>query len=873
MTIRVFLENTDNFTLVNNNVSVSSAAGGTQRVVMAAGVTGLAADANVERIDLSGNLADYRLVAIAGVGFQIQDASGTVITTMPSLNQATTIAFANGSAVLAQTGGNAFTLGGVAVSTTTATAVVATLNATDVSTSAAATTVVNTTGQTFTLTSGSDIGTAFTGGAGSDTFLAGVILNGQATLTDTLQNVDALNGGNGTDTLTVTLNGGLVVTPSLTSVENVSLRVTAAASALDLIGSTGVTSVTIENSNVASTAAAGTVDNVGAAALAVKNQKTAVSFNNSTAVALALTVDTVGTVSATAPVAVTVDLGKTVASKATTLNITANASNVEILDTKGTSVATTATIAATGANTIKLTDGVSTVTTLTVTGAGSVDFTATGFSSALKTLTVADGGIKVVGTDATATNLTAVTGAGVDTLTFNGANIKSISTGAGKDSVTVATATLAATAVIDLGLGDDALTFGFVPVTGATLTGGDGTDTIGFIIADYAAVAKFTAPNLAKITAFEVLKATDVLVDTTSIDVSKITGIVSFEAGDGVTTAKAASAINLGAASTVTLSGTVANNGALTVSLKTDTAADSMTLVLNAGYTDNNDTVIDAKAASQTVIAADIETLTINSTGKMTAIVPVTGYKADLVTNTLTLASSNKLVSVSVIGDQALNLSSTAAMTKLATIDGSANTGGVTFDGTLADMTTPTTSASMTIKGSLTAANAMTGTGNVDTITGGAKADTITGGLGGDALNGGLGNDTFIYTAAAQSTLANMDVITGFVANTYGNGTSGAAGTFANATTTTWTGDVLKFTVLTAVSTAALSKISVQTNAADAQTYLQNIAADATASEFAAVLDSSTGRLYVDLNADGIIDSVIALTGVTTITAAAFVIV
>ena len=54
-------------------------------------------------------------------------------------------------------------------------------------------------GQTFTLTTGSDIGAAFTGGTGNDTFTAGVMSNGVTALVDTLQNVDSLNGGAGTD--------------------------------------------------------------------------------------------------------------------------------------------------------------------------------------------------------------------------------------------------------------------------------------------------------------------------------------------------------------------------------------------------------------------------------------------------------------------------------------------------------------------------------------------------------------------------------------------------------------------------------------------------------------------------------------------------
>lgn len=98
-------------------------------------------------------------------------------------------------------------------------------------------------------------------------------------------------------------------------------------------------------------------------------------------------------------------------------------------------------------------------------------------------------------------------------------------------------------------------------------------------------------------------------------------------------------------------------------------------------------------------------------------------------------------------------------------------------------------------------------------------------------------------------------------------GASGAAGTGANADTTKWTGDVLRFDV----DTATISKVAVgvYTNAVDASIFIQNTSAS-TADTFVAALDSSTGKLYLDWNSDGTVDSVINLTGVSSLTAAAF---
>ncbi len=416
-------------------------------------------------------------------------------------------------------------------------------------------------------------------------------------------------------------------------------------------------------------------------------------------------------------------------------------------------------------------------------------------------------------------------------------------------------------------IADDVTTFGDATQGGLVLTGGSGTDTVGFYQADYTGtIAAGSATARAGISGFEALALVDAL-GTATYDLSAISGIASFTAMDGIAAGNTATVSNIGADATITLAGDlVANNGALSGTLKTDGTNDRTTLVLNSDFADNNDTTADATAVSSTVDLSEVEKLTVNATGNQTAIfTPVTGYKADYVDYTLGL-TDDSLQALTITGDQKLEFTSAITQLKLASIDASANTGGVTIDASAAD-TTANGAVALTIKGSATAANTLTGTQNVDTISGGAKADTITGGLGGDTLTGGAGNDTFIYASASESTITagETDTITDFSANTVGDATTGAVQ--ANADSTKWTGDVID---LSAVPTLIASqiKVGVYTNAADCLTFIAN---DSSVPGFAyAALDSSTGALYLDTNNDQVADMYMKLTGATTITAAAF---
>lgn len=170
MAINVFLGANDTFTAANNNLTVKGAAGGSEKLLIATGVTGVTTDANIERIELAGALSTYKF-SVGTSGIVITDLAGTVVATIPSLNQAATVAFTDGSATLTQTGATAATLGAVAL-TSTAAVVAPTLNTADKSTVTGSTggavtgqsfaLTNNATADTFALTSGNDTVTGTT---------------------------------------------------------------------------------------------------------------------------------------------------------------------------------------------------------------------------------------------------------------------------------------------------------------------------------------------------------------------------------------------------------------------------------------------------------------------------------------------------------------------------------------------------------------------------------------------------------------------------------------------------------------------------------------------------------------------------------------
>lgn len=703
------------------------------------------------------------------------------------------------------------------------------------------------------------------GGAGNDTFTFSTGLSADGTTSIATTNaLDKVDGGAGVDTMLIENTGGKnTLTGTITNVENVTF-----------IGAGKINN----DANIDGSTFSGTIKFQQTDVWAVGQKVTGLTGQTIALDQSAdLTIATLayGSAQTSGNVAVTgakgsVDIEAS-GSKLTTVSVSSDGTpngTLTINDNNGTAdTVTTVALAASDDTAAAITGGA--LTTINVTGAGAVDLT--GSTAGIKTLTAGDGGVTFDATGSTVA-LTATTGAGKDVLTVVGGKVAAVSTGAGNDKVTTVTSALLATSTVDLGAGDDTLTLGTAPVEGATLTGGAGTDTIALSAADYGTVAGFTT-GLAKITGFETVSITGAaLANAANVVLGKIAGVTSAQIL-GVVNTGAATVSGVGANSTIILKGNMIagqSDGSLTVTLADATgASDVLNLTLNQNITQNNDGTVDTFTSAVTgITASGVETVNFTSTGTLSTAVTGTN-KTDVAVNTLNLTDT-AIVTLNVKGDQAYTYTSAAGSIKLATVDATANTAGGTID--VHNAATDGTAALLTIKGSTAASTVIVGSGNADTIIGGTKADTITGGAGADKLTGGGGNDTFKFAAVSDSTLIKMDTVTDFVANSFGRGTNGAAtAAGADATDTTHlNGDMLNLNAVAGGFTSI--KVSVQANSSDAQTFLQNMSADASFAGFVgAALDSSSSQLYIDVDHNGTVDMVIKLTGVTTLTEAAFV--
>ena len=343
---------------------------------------------------------------------------------------------------------------------------------------------------------------------------------------------------------------------------------------------------------------------------------------------------------------------------------------------------------------------------------------------------------------------------------------------------------------------------------------------------------------------------------------------------------------NMANAGTFELTGVVAGEATVTMKDATGTA-DSLNIKLNgAANIVNTGTLKVAGVESINIEATDssADTTTLTNpaaaskpnlvAGDATKIVVTGNHGVDFTGSTLT-----KVVELDASGVVATGATTGATAAQIATA------GAVTFTSAVTDknVTVKTgngadvinlSSVTDATKGATVSTGAgndtITGTAGNDTIDAGAGRDTVKSSAGADSITLGDGNDVYELVLATDSVLAKSDVITGFSANTKGQGTTaaliakGATGTVADLT-----GDTIDVDGLFTGGVVGI-KVFVASNAADAQTFIQNTGADATNfTGFA--LDSSSGKVYMDFNQDGTVDSVVTLTGVTTITEAAFV--
>jgi len=635
-------------------------------------------------------------------------------------------------------------------------------------------------GQTFTLTNGfdatgtikGDLGTTST--AGDNIFNANVVTDpatGLATI-ETLTAIDVIDGGAGTDTLNY-ITVGATALPTGAAISNIeiinmtsdgaatadvsgfkdvtTLSAKAVAGAVDIDTKSNVTSVTVTG-----TATTVAIDDAGTGTTTTADKIKTVSVTGNTgALTIGATnaVDTLtslslassaqnATVTATAgtrALALSINGltgGVLQDGEATTLAVTSSGTattGITLNAAKATTVSIDAAIATTVADV-----NIAAATTLTATGAALTTITATTTVTALTKLDASGstGGLAV--TAAIGTGVEFVGGAGKDSVSL-GATTKTINMAAGDDTVTVS-ADFGALGTVDAGGDSDTLKMT------ATLAAND----------SLSANTKFAD----KISNFENL-------ELTGTNVTKTINMTNLDSLTKVTLAAGATAItidNLTNGSTVVLLGA---NTANVVNIKDASLGGS-----NSDNLKLNTTIATSGASVNfgTFTSAGLETLNLDATRTGTAVA------ADINRVDLTVAN---IQTVNVTGNVIADLTN-AALTAatLQTVNGSTNTGGLR-------VSTAGATQGVTITGSATKANTLTGGDGGDAITGGAGidtivanggADTIIGGGGADVITGGTGVDTIdvgagvagdtivLGATAAVLIAANRDVVTNFAA-------------------------------------------------------------------------------------------------------------
>ena len=460
-------------------------------------------------------------------------------------------------------------------------------------------------------------------------------------------------------------------------------------------------------------------------------------------------------------------------------------------------------------------------------------------------------GIDAYDTDTTDTNVVTTdleAGAGSDWIDIGGGMsdgmVINVDTGAGNDWVDLNTA--GNTETITLGAGDDIFRLNAtLDNADDTVAGGDGVD---MLILD---AAELTADNGAALTGFEILIADG----SGTYDLDHLSGITTLVAGaidqygygpdawwdpeetvDYWDVTGNSDVLFDNVAAGVALVLNYNNNQTVEVDLKTDGAANTLLVTIGNETSD----VSIGGATTDGLIANDIETLTINSTGW-------DGDTNDTISdNTIVNLSATDMTKLVVTGASNLtitNLDTGAADTAaLAQIDASAFTGNLVFG-----EASNTTSAMQVQLGS--GDDVYSGTMLGDTINAGAGADTI-------ALGATAETDTLIFEAG-DSGIGSMDLITNFISgeDTIDLGAFGFTGTLGSAI----------------IAKGDLDPVANY----DADTSITDFFVSAGVQRGVAyATDGMDTHVFVDANGDGdftsAADLVIQLTGTATVTLADF---
>lgn len=702
-----------------------------------------------------------------------------------------------------------------------------------------------TTTQTFTLTTGVDYGTSFTGGAGNDTFNAladGLLTTG-----------DALTGGAGTDTLTSrhTITADTSIAPTTSGIEVLKVRLdhdggaadAVTYSMVDVSGATEVQSYRSVNS--------------GSTADAVLTFSGA---GMTTGVTLAIVGGDSGADNSSIDVTATYQ-SVTGAADSANLRLDGAAANVVTIANIETLNITTATTDKSVSST-----GASTLNTLTATSASKVNITATG------TLTLsATDFAATVAVDASAStgavNFTAESG---NNLTYTG--------GAGADKVTIgALSNLTAADQLTGGAGTDTL-----KTSDTAISTGEqallATETSGFERLEFSATSSVTV-DMTDLSIFDTIVFSGATTGATG------TGASGGESGGNVgTDAHTVSGIDTG--DSIIITGAVQGGAGESISART--------AAVDAG--DGGDALVLTPELDNGSNSISI-TFSANITGGTGGSLVAAGASAGSGGDGGDAISASSFETVTLITTQ----NSTASLTSLAIAGGTAGadaTGGTGADGNDGYSVVVGTNGKIVVQGAIDLnlgtiagtnatvdANAFTGD---LTVVLEAGANTFIGGSGDDVVTGANGLDTYTLGAGADRVNIGVEATT-TASDAPANGTS-----FESITDFNIAVDVLNFlaadetalteTIVTnttaVVGTAAInaegiaSFASADDTLAERVTAVEAAIATGTATEGQMAVFEYAGSTYVFVSngGDGVEagDVLVKLTGVTGVTTTTF---
>ncbi|MDA8893285.1 hypothetical protein N9I86_06220, partial [Hyphomicrobiales bacterium] len=590
--------------------------------------------------------------------------------------------------------------------------------------------------QSFTGTTGVN---NFTGGEGNDSF--------DFSTASSFQDIDAIDGAGGTDTITIAYAGTASLKPALENVE------------INVISNTGANTTTFTINAVDTASGYDTITNLSSTgALTINNLQilpTLVKMNNSgddltidlEAAALAGTSDnlnvTISGTGAAAKLILTAD--GTADLETLTLNSTAQANTLTTVNTADVDVSK---IVITGDQALTITDALSSEVT-------TVDASAHAGTT----------GVELTAAPSNAVGITFMGGAGSDVMTGT-AGKDNISGGAGNDTITMTA--LTATDTIDGGAGVDTLVTAQALASATILGGVSNVETI----KSTGNVSIALAANVSA-TTFDFTDTTDNVLTLDEGYTNATTVILSTYLG-GDTTNPADKVVNLANVELTVQASTLGTDTQLT--LTGGTGTDNLNLYLGGN---GDETLVNSVSGFENITLLDNPAGNTASTLTFGNYLPGTGKNITIDASAIDAADTANLVI------DASGVTASATTGKQITFTDGAGATKITLGND--DDTATMGVGNDTVVGTAGQNTISMGAGN-DSVTAGSGIENIDGGAGNDTINmasaltaldtvdGGAGTDTLITAAAIAS-----ETILGGVSNIETIQYSGAVGITLNA--------------------------------------------------------------------------------------------